>query len=133
MQHTLDRSHTGNAGKAKGREFVRHNGERHYINHLPHFSVHYYPTGSSERIVYVTWEEDMIISGRNLLTVYEDLKANSPETIRESEVALRMIRRHFAFVSPEQMQAAPLDAGAPWTMWIREQLIEEMGCRAAGQ
>jgi hypothetical protein len=33
---------TGNAGKAKGREFIRRNKERHYINHSPHFSVHYY-------------------------------------------------------------------------------------------
>jgi hypothetical protein len=77
------KSHTGNAGKAKGREFVWRNGERHYINHSPYFSVHYYP--EPEQVWYKTWEEDMLVFGRNLLAVYEDLKANTPEILRESE------------------------------------------------
>ena len=74
---------TGNAGKAKGREFIRRNGERHYINHSPHFSVHYYP--EPERVWYKTWEDDMHIFGRNLLGVFESLKSNSPDILQESE------------------------------------------------
>jgi hypothetical protein len=77
------KTHTGNAGKAKGREFVRRNKERHYINHTPHFSVHYYP--EPEEVWYKTWEDDIHVFGRNLQRVYEDLKANSPEILQESE------------------------------------------------
>lgn len=79
------RTHTGNAGKAKGREFIRRNGERHYFNHAPHFSVHYYPTEQPERVWYKVWEDDIHAFGRNLLAVYEDLKANTPDVLRESE------------------------------------------------
>jgi hypothetical protein len=75
----------GNAGKAKGREFIRRNGEQHYINHAPHFSVHYYPTEQPERVWYKTWEDDAHVFGRNLRGVYEDLKANAPNALRESD------------------------------------------------
>jgi hypothetical protein len=74
---------TGNAGKAKGREFIRRNGERHYINHAPHFSVHYYPI--EQRVWYQTWENDVHLFGRNLLGIYESLKSNSPDILQESE------------------------------------------------
>jgi hypothetical protein len=42
---------TQNASRAQGRESVRRNGERHYINHYPHFSVHYLLPGVHTRFV----------------------------------------------------------------------------------
>jgi hypothetical protein len=76
---------TGNAGKAKGREFIRRNGERGYINHSPYFVVRYYPLEQPERVWYQTWENDVHLVGRNLLAVYDDLKANTPKVWQESD------------------------------------------------
>jgi hypothetical protein len=43
--HTAQTAQTktfaNNPSRTPGREFLRRNGERHYINHYPHFSVHY--------------------------------------------------------------------------------------------
>lgn len=85
VQEAKARTFTGAAGKTKGREFVKRSGERHYINHAPHFSVHHFLKGKTEKVLYKTWEEEVVISGRNLRGVYEDLKANTPEVLRESE------------------------------------------------
>ena len=79
------RTHASGAGKTPGREFVKRSGERFYISHRPHFSVHYHPEGKAERVLYKTWEEEVVVHGRNLRAVYEDLKANTPEILRESE------------------------------------------------
>ena len=58
-------------------------GERHYIHHAPHVSVHPYPEGKTEKICYKT--EEVMIYGHKLRAVDEDLKANTPEVLRESE------------------------------------------------
>src|SRR4029079_8796608 len=59
MQDAKAKTFTGNSGKAKGREFLLRTGERHYINHSPYFSVHYYPHETPEKVWYKTWEDDM--------------------------------------------------------------------------
>ncbi len=81
------RPHTSNASRNPGREAVRQNGERHYINHRPHFSVHFYPadkTRSLEEVWYREWQDGFICYGYNLLPIYDQLKANGWEVLQES-------------------------------------------------
>jgi hypothetical protein len=82
---TLNKPFTQNASRAQGRESVRRNGERHYINHYPHFSVHYYPQKEPQEVWYREWDNEVIAYGWHLLDVYECLKANIPQTLAESE------------------------------------------------
>lgn len=80
------KDHTGAAGRAKGQEFVIANtGERHYTNHSPRFSVHYYPQKEPEQLLYVSWEEHYLLHGYDLLETYETLKANVTDVIRQSQ------------------------------------------------
>src|SRR5207248_5627646 len=79
------RNYANNASRAPGRESMRRNGERHYINHYPHFSVHYYPQKEPEEVWYREWDNEIIAYGRKLLTVYESLKANMPQILAESD------------------------------------------------
>jgi hypothetical protein len=76
--------HAGNVGRAPGREARRLNGERHYINHRPHFSVHYYPNRDPEELWFNEWEHDIIAYGYHLEAIYHELKANSRHILEES-------------------------------------------------
>jgi hypothetical protein len=51
----------------------------------PLFVVRYYPLEQPERVWYQAWENDVHLVGRNLLAVYDDLKANTPEVWQESD------------------------------------------------
>ncbi len=84
-QSILERTRTGNAGNAEGREAIKRNGERLYLNHQPCFRVHYDPTGKVERLVYALWENEIHAWGSTLLPYYEMLKANATDILRESE------------------------------------------------
>ena len=81
------RSYANNASRAPGRESVRRNGERHYLNHYPHFSVHYYPQKEPQEVWYREWDNELIAYGWNLLAVYEDLKANTPDILQECDTS----------------------------------------------
>jgi hypothetical protein len=76
--------HAGNVSRAPGREAIRQNGERHYINHRPHFSVHYYPYKDPEELWFHEWEHDIIAYGYHLGKLYDELKANSRHILEES-------------------------------------------------
>jgi hypothetical protein len=83
MHPTQAGKHAGNVSRAPGREVKRLNGERHYINHRPHFSVHYYPK-DPEELWFHEWEHDIIAYGYHLEALYHELKANSRHILEES-------------------------------------------------
>jgi hypothetical protein len=85
MQPAIVTPFTQNASRGKGRESVCRNGERHYINHYPHFSVHYYPHREPQEVWYREWDNELIAYGWKLMAVYEHLKANVPEVLAESD------------------------------------------------
>ena len=74
-----------NTSRAQGRECVGRTGECHYINHYPPFSVHYYPARHPQEVWYRQWDEELIAYGWHLRAVYEDLKANAPQLLTESD------------------------------------------------
>jgi len=84
MPHAAVKPFTHNSSRAQGRESIRRNGERHYINHAPHFSVHYYPQKALQEVWYREWDNEIIAYGFHLLAVYENLKANTPDILAES-------------------------------------------------
>ena len=85
MRAATAKPFTQNASRAQGRESVRRNGERHYINHYPHFSVHYYPQKDPQEVWYREWDNEVIAYGWHLFDIYESLKANIPQILAESE------------------------------------------------
>ena len=85
LRHTPAKPFTQNASRAQGRESQRRNGERHYINHYPPFSVHFYPQKDPQEVCYRAWDHELIAYGCHLLVVYEGLKANTPDILAESD------------------------------------------------
>jgi len=80
------RSHTSDT-RNPGCEAVCKTSERHYINHQPYFTVHYYPgekPGDLEQVWYQKFEDRIICSGYNLLEIYGNLKKNRRIPLEES-------------------------------------------------
>lgn len=73
------------AKRSRGREFIRSDGTRYYINHYPRFSVQYYAEKDPEEILYREWEDEIVIYGRKLLKLYEEFKANARDHLQETE------------------------------------------------
>jgi hypothetical protein len=71
------RPHTPNVSRNPGREAIRRNDERHYINHRPPFAVHYFPQKEPEEVWLHIWEHDLIVYGYKLAPLYDKLKANA--------------------------------------------------------
>jgi hypothetical protein len=85
MHAEKTRPHVGNVSRNPGREAVRRNGERHYINHRPAFAVHYYPQNQPEELWYHAFEHELIVYGYKLAALYDKLKANGWEVLEESD------------------------------------------------
>ena len=80
--------HAANVSRNPGREAVRRNGERHYINQRPAFALHYYPAKQPEQpeeLWYHVFEHELLVYGYKLLPLYDRLKANAWEVLEESQ------------------------------------------------
>src|SRR5688572_594898 len=80
------KAHT-RATRNPGFEAIRNNGERHYTNHAPYFTVHYFPgktPGDVELLWYEKNQDRYKCEGYSLLSVYEDLKTGKRGALVES-------------------------------------------------
>jgi hypothetical protein len=81
------KSFAGEASDNKGQEFRRRDGSRVWYNVSPYFRVYFFPgqQGDKQEVWYRLWDSEVIITGWNLLDIYEHLKNNLPETLEESQ------------------------------------------------
>jgi hypothetical protein len=74
MHAEKNKVHAANVSRNPGREAVRRNGERHYINQRPAFALHYYPAKQPEQpeeLWYHVFEHELLVYGYKLLPLYD--------------------------------------------------------------
>jgi hypothetical protein len=86
--NTLQKTFSHGAKRSRGREFIRRDGARYYINHYPRYSMLYFAKKDPEEveeILYQEGEDEVTISGYKLLKTYDGIKANASDHLQETE------------------------------------------------